>query len=249
MNSAIEKIKSELDRRQKVNPRYSLRAFARHLDISPAQLSQVLSGRRPLTPALANKISERLDLSPIEQKEFISSTVLAKLNDGQIPWKPMDEDRFQLIADWKHCAVLSLTKLRGARGDAGWIAMRLGLTYAEAREVLERLRRVGLIPEDPNDFRQIDEAIHVLTNAPSNAVRRMHRQVLDLSQQRLEEVPYERRDYSSMFVSVRESDLPKLRERILKFQEEIAAEAERAPGSDVFVLACQLFPVTKEVSS
>lgn len=249
MTNAIDLIKNELDRRQKHNPRYSLRAFARHLDVSPAQLSQLLNGRRPLTPALANKIAEKLDFSPVEQKEFVSSTVLSKVQGDRISWQPMDEDRFQLISDWKHCAVLSLTKIRGARGDAGWVAMRLGLTYAEARDVLERLRRVGLIPEDPADFRQIDEAIHVLTNAPSAAVRRMHRQILDLSQQRLEDVPYERRDYSSMFISMRESDLEKLRERILKFQEEIASEAERGPGSDVYVLACQLFPVTKEVSS
>ena len=37
-----------LEERKVRNPKYSLRAFAQHLDLSPAQLSLILSGKRPV---------------------------------------------------------------------------------------------------------------------------------------------------------------------------------------------------------
>lgn len=249
MNPALETIKRELDRRQKVNRRYSLRAFARDLEISPAQLSQVLSGRRPLTPGLATRVAEKLDLSPIERKDFLSSTVLDRWPDETPKWAPLDEDRFQLIADWKHFAILSLTRVRGARGEAGWIATRLGLSYAESSAALDRLRRLGLVTEDPANFKQIGDPIHVGSKVPSTAIRRYHRETLELALRKLEEVPVERRDYSSVTITMNEADLEKFRDRIMKFQEDIGAEAEANPTHDVYMFACQLFPVTRGVSS
>ena len=65
----------------------------------------------------------------------------------------------------------------------------------------------------------------------------------------VEEVPVERRDYSSVCLAMKEGDLDRFRDRIIKFQEEMGAEAEVSAGSDVYVLACQLFPVTRGVSS
>lgn len=42
-------LQNELARRKKINPRYSLRAFARSVAIEHSTLSQLLRGKRPLT--------------------------------------------------------------------------------------------------------------------------------------------------------------------------------------------------------
>jgi hypothetical protein len=42
-------LKIEFARRRSVNPRYSLRAFARSIDVEHSTLSQLLRGKRPMT--------------------------------------------------------------------------------------------------------------------------------------------------------------------------------------------------------
>lgn len=52
-------LEKELRRRKAQNTRYSLRAFARDLDISPALLSMVINGHRRVTKRLIRKIDRR----------------------------------------------------------------------------------------------------------------------------------------------------------------------------------------------
>ena len=64
-------LRRELDRRLSTNPRYSLRAFARHLGMSPGELSEVLREKRPMSAKACQKVSRALDLSPAEFKQLL----------------------------------------------------------------------------------------------------------------------------------------------------------------------------------
>src|SRR5947209_9956192 len=55
-------LRVELARRCAKNPRYSLRAFARSLEIDHATLSQLLRGRRQVTRAAILRLGRRLGL-------------------------------------------------------------------------------------------------------------------------------------------------------------------------------------------
>ncbi|WP_413291098.1 helix-turn-helix transcriptional regulator [Bdellovibrio sp. HCB337] len=57
--------------RKEKNPRYSLRAFARSLGVSSGQLSEILSGKRPLSHKLARRISIALALTEDESQKLI----------------------------------------------------------------------------------------------------------------------------------------------------------------------------------
>ncbi len=59
-------LQSELVRRMRVNPKYSLRAFARFLEIDPSSLSQYLRGRRKFTEKQVETLALKLGLSPLE---------------------------------------------------------------------------------------------------------------------------------------------------------------------------------------
>ena len=56
----------------KKNPQFSLRAFSRLVDVSPAVLSRVLSGKRKLTFNLAVRIADALVLGPGEREVLYS---------------------------------------------------------------------------------------------------------------------------------------------------------------------------------
>jgi transcriptional regulator with XRE-family HTH domain len=62
----IELLQRELNARRAANRRYSLRAFARFLRIDHSALSQILRGKRALTPNMIRRLAARLGLGQAE---------------------------------------------------------------------------------------------------------------------------------------------------------------------------------------
>jgi transcriptional regulator with XRE-family HTH domain len=69
--TAAEYLISTFNERKEKNPRYSLRAFARSLGVSSGQLSEILSGKRPLSHKLARRIAIALALTEEESQKLI----------------------------------------------------------------------------------------------------------------------------------------------------------------------------------
>lgn len=71
----LEIIKEIFDNKKAKNSKYSLRAFARDLDISVSHLSAILNQNARLTTANACKIALKLDFPKDKLIEFITSTL------------------------------------------------------------------------------------------------------------------------------------------------------------------------------
>lgn len=65
----------ELRRRQARNVRYSLRAFARALDMDPSTLSKILRGKRALSMRKAFDLAMRLQLPTDAANAFMGSVM------------------------------------------------------------------------------------------------------------------------------------------------------------------------------
>ena len=63
-------LEDELARRSQNYPRYSLRAFARHLEEDSSILSKNLNGKRTVTMRTIRMFGERLNLAPEELQRF-----------------------------------------------------------------------------------------------------------------------------------------------------------------------------------
>jgi len=63
-------LEEELARRSQNYPRYSLRAFARHLEVDSSFLSKILNGKRTVTMRTIRMFGERLNLTPEELSRF-----------------------------------------------------------------------------------------------------------------------------------------------------------------------------------
>jgi uncharacterized protein (TIGR02147 family) len=239
-----EFLKEELVRRQTRNPRYSLRAFARALEISPSQLSQMLNGKRAITAKTLHRVCESLCMSPLERKDMFERFTLSEA-EAHPEATTLMEDEFQFISEWYHFAILSLSELPSAKSDPAWIAKRLNIPAATAREALGRLRRLGILTEGP-ELKQARKALRVSAERPSIAIRKYHHQILDLANERLESVPMDRRDFSALTIAINPENLSKAKAMIEKFQDDLAAFLRRGPKIAVYQLACQLFPVAEE---
>lgn len=237
----------ELSRRRDRNSRYSLRAFAANLDVDPGALSRLLAGKQALGVRAASRITERLELSPLERKRFLESTL-----DDRIP-TPADvsdvpveiaEVQFRIISDLAHFAVLELVEVQGFVPTESNVAKRLGLSVGEARGVIERLIALGLLRREGKRLLKTG-ASHAVANKEitTPALRRQQRQILARASQALDTVSIDKRVANSITMAIDPEKLPVARRLIIEFCRALAATLEAGRPERVYQLHVSLFPL------
>lgn len=221
--------------------------MAKQLSISPAHLSQLLSGKRPITLRVAMQIAEKLEMSP-KDRALLLKQAMHKGRDQALPKKAefqtLGEEEFEPISEWYYFAILSLGLHKDNRASAKWVAEQLGLPFSEAKEAYEKLRMLGFIEEKGGRYRQSSKPLHTTRDIPSQALRKFHRQHLDLAKDRIETVPVELREYSTMTMAISRKKLPRAKKMIHEFKLKLNKYLEEHDADDVYTLAIQLFPVT-----
>ena len=242
-------LSAEFSKKRENNPSFSLRAFAKFLNISPAALSQVLSGKREFSKKNILKIAQKFSLSPIETKELLKSAKQKEFNDDdESPMEliRLENDRFRVISDWYHIAILSLAKLKDNRSDPQWVADQLSISVLEARDALHRLKRLKFITEKNGKLqRLLEKPLSVITPTPSSAIRKYHKQNLALAQKAIDEVSMEERELSAITMAIDLKKLDQARILITKFKRKLARFLEAGKQQRVYTLSVQLFPVSK----
>lgn len=220
---------------------FSQRAMAKKLGLSSGALSEILNGKRKISPKLAQKLAQQLQLSPAERKEAGLPSLAKKESDFRL-----SADMFQLISEWWHFAILNLITTKGFRSDSSWIAGRLGLTRGKIEEALLRLKRLDLVRADKSGrLTRTHAQLSTSDNIRDLAIQRAHRMDLELVDQSLSQVPVSLRDMTSVTFTLDPKRLARLKEIVRQFQDDFLAEAESAPGTEVYRLATHLFPLTK----
>jgi uncharacterized protein (TIGR02147 family) len=242
-SSVHDFLRRELDRRLSTNSRYSLRAFARHLGMSPGELSEVLREKRPMSAKACQKVARALDLSPAEFKHLLvlaatatteraerESGSPAPLRSPSVPLhlRRLDEDRFRLVSDWWCFAILNLLEVENFLWKSQEIAVRLGITQLQAQTAMDRLERLQLVRRQPPDRAvAAHDLVEHLSEVPSEAIRRYHRALLEKAVFALDSQSKEERDITGIGIAIDKKDLRAVAREIAEFQEQIIAKYGR----------------------
>lgn len=258
--SVSEYLSTELARRRLRNKSYSMRAFARDLELSPSRLSEVLNGHEGLSEQSAERVAARLALKTKEREYFRDLVLATSARNRTVrkfatermtelreldKLKRLEENKFRLIADWYHGAILELTQTKGFRADSAWIAARLGITRSQAADAIARLDELGLIKIEANGKWSVPpEAVVSSSDIPSSAIRKFHRQVLAMAMESVIEDANEEREFQAMCVAIPKSRMNEFRREMQKFMTKFWHDIESDPDkTDLYYLAMQLFPV------
>jgi len=232
------------------NPLFSRRAFSKKLGLSAGAMSELFNGKRQVSLALAEKISDKLDLDPQERAELFSlfqkkrSVVRTDAIDPN--YLQLSADQFRVIGDWYHFAILTLMRTKVFKSDASWIAERLGLSISVVTGALDRLKRLSVIAEDKDGrLRRSKTRYRTSDDVANISVRKAHSQYIEKAREALENLPVEKRDFTSLMLTLSPEQLPCAKEKIRKFQDDLSAELEKQPQSEVYQLCIHLFPLTK----
>lgn len=247
-------LESEYLSRKRKNSGYSLRAFAKFLEIPSGRLSQLLSEKRRFTPKLGVKIAGRLNFDP-RQTELLLQAIRSSRSPAaaEQPEKPkaryraIEMDRFQAIADPVHFSILSLLEVSGFSGTAKAMAEGLGISTVEARIAADRLQRMGFVKKEKGRYFLVaEEARTTSHDVSSAALREAHKKVLRETADLIDEIAVELRDVTSITMAIDLRKLPQAKERIRDFRRSLSEFLESGNRSEVYRLNIQLMPVTKK---
>ena len=237
----------------KKNPMFSLRAFARLVDISPAVLSRVLSGKRKLTFNMAVRIADGLALGPIE-RETLYSFYISGISSDEDSLKNKTEkelsiDCFNAMKEWYHYGIIQLLYLEAFKDDPKWIAKMLSITELEAKLAVERLIRLEILDRD-SDGRPYRTATHLstTTDIASSGIRHFQKQILEKAISSLESDDVSERDITSITIAINEDQIPEAKVEIKKFRLKMSEFLATGEKTRVYNLGIHLIPLSKSIS-
>ncbi len=253
-------LQQEFNSRCQRNPNYSLRAFARDLDMWPSKLSEVLNEKCGISSGTAKTLSKRLRLSPDESAHFMAlvesehsrsparkraAIEKVKVVGAALGFSELDLERFKVISDWIHFAILELCDVVDFQSNEKWIATRLGVSAGEVKEAVARLRTFGLLATDSNGrWVQTTTDLAAPEFFPSREKRNHHAQILNKSMAAIDRFASHERDFSSMTMAIASEQMEEARTAIRTFRRSFTRRFQANKNKDrVFSLAIQFFPL------
>lgn len=238
-------------KRQK-NGRYSLRAFARFLDIDAGVLSRIMTGKRPPALDTAERLISALKLTRDERRMFLESVVqdkgrktlsIAGLQDDLKPEvQSIPSELFKIICDPLHYAILELTFSKDFIAKPQAIAKRLGVTTVEAEVAIARLLEVNLLKRDGKKLLKTNK--HITTHdkqSTTQALQNRYVASLDLAKRALQKEPISRRNMTSMTMCIDPTRIPTAKAMIEEFTDKLCSYLEGGTRLEIFELAINLF--------
>lgn len=248
----------EFEKRKAKNPKYSLRAFAKHLGTATSRLSEILNGKAGLSPEKAYGYVDKLGLNGFERDLFLTliesrharsemarRIAQQKIDESTKNYSQLNMDDFHLIADWYHFAVLEYFQLSYADQSPQTIAHFFKIDVEKVHLALERLQRLGLIEKNNEVWKTVDRIRETTTDVSSEAVRQVHKELLEKGIEALEKQTVENRDFKAYIFSFHKQDLPFVKKKLNAFQEQLAIEMDLSPQKDsVYCLSFNLFELS-----
>lgn len=238
----------ELINRCKKNQSYSLRSFAKSLNLSHAALSQILNKKRPLTQKMTTRLSIELGLDP--QRFFVKKNIsLTSEGTDTRDNIAMDMDEFEYISKWYYFAILELIKINSC-DNRKWFARVLSLSITEINIALDRLCRMNLIKIESSVIIDLSGGYtnslhHSVTNS---AKKSYQKELLEKSIASIDEDLLDERSHSGVTMAISTKKIESAKMMINKFRRELMDYLEdevEGEVDEVYHLNIGLFPLTK----
>ena len=203
----------------------------------------------------AEKISNKLELSPKEKDRFISSIFEIKSLKrlASFPLKPKKEEllldqtetQYKILSEWEHYAILSLLECDDFQSDVEWISRHLGIAKLRIEQVLQRLKDAKLIKiSKSGKIQKTFEKLKTSEDVTSKAIQKSHHESLEMAQEKLKTVPLEKRDYSTVTMAIDSRHMEEAKVLIREFRKRLASLMEDGRKTEVYRLSIELYPLT-----
>jgi uncharacterized protein (TIGR02147 family) len=248
------------------NPAYSLRAFAKNLDIAPSFLSALMNGKKSLSQEKALSLTYKLGLEGRERDFFLKlveyeshdnpvlkDRISQDLQSLNFQWESQDLslEFFKIISDWPHVAILEALNLSDFQSTPAELAELLGISIFEVNSFIDRLKRCELIEEtEEGTFRKTRSNNRVESSIPNAALRNFHRQMLQKALESLERQSPQEKIVASETFAVDVDKLTELNDLTEEYLTKVNRLVQRSKKKNaVYHLGVQCFRLAKIAQS
>ncbi len=209
MSSIFTRIlKREFEKKKQKNTQYSLRAFAKYLEVDHSLLSKVLRSKREFSTKMILRIAPKIGLSS-DQVKLISK----HQGSGKFLWEKIDKDLFNKVATWLTFAILETIKIPHISFSASKISKALSLDISEIQPTLDKLVSLEVISNNNGVYKFDNPSTNWFDFEHTSEVRkRLQEEFLIKSIEALKSVNFKERIHSSLTISMNRKDLPAVKE-------------------------------------
>jgi uncharacterized protein (TIGR02147 family) len=257
-------LKQNFQDRSLVNPSYSMRSFARDLAIAPSSLSEVLNGKKGISPKRSIEFAKNLKLPEWQVQYFCDLVAMehakspvirseaemrlkGRAQENQV--RIINQTAMRALTSWIDLAILELTYLKNFKPSSDWIAKSLGIEKDQAVNSIVRLKAAKLLEKDPTTGKWVDASplFSSTDGIPSDSIRKFHQTVLQLAQKKLENPDIKSRTVKSVVFSVSDENALKAKRILDEAISKIVALADESPQEreNVMCFSSQLFSLTE----
>jgi uncharacterized protein (TIGR02147 family) len=251
----------EFEARKKRRPQYSLRAFARDMEVSPSSLSEFLTGKLIFSEERILQVAKRLELdqqhvehwidlirasaSPSKaDREVAAVRVRARSSAGK---GNIALELFEVISEWHHYALLELIDIDEKYQSHKTAGKALGLTAQEVKDAWDRMLRVGLAEKIDGYYKASTLTTFAGEDIPSAALRNYHAGLMRTALTAQEEQTVEKKNFVSIVMSLNSDDIRAIKDEITRFQIDLANKyAQKKNKDSVYCLSSQFFNLVSE---
>ena len=246
----IEELSSVLEQRKAKNTHYSLRAFARDLDLSPAYLSLILNKKATLKDEKIRQIIPKIfkdkeiqnywlnQLKEIPHRFFYKSEM-------PIYQKPLPGFKVK----WVHYAILECFNLKNCKPNAQWISEKLGVDLKDVERSIDELISIGAIIKENGELLHQNISFSIYDDSTDNDKKNLQKDYLKMSIDAINNIDFSKRDHSSITIAINKEHLPLIKSRIKTFRRELCCELSKISdqkANQVYQLQFSVYPLTKE---
>lgn len=263
-NNYIDFLKETFKERKSLNSSYSLRAFARDIDINASNLSSIFSGKKGISEKKALDISKRLGLSAEDSKYFCNLVNLKHSRSKQKrelakqkaesyvrkhSFTPIDESVFKVISDWYHYAILELIDLKDFKSSYIWITKKLKITKEQSKEAIQRLEDLNLIKRKNKIISSTNTQLEISSEVASISIRKLNSQLIKKAEKSIHDQDISMRHLSTLTTAINSKNFNKYQGLIENFKKElntiIMQDNQKDKPNKVYCLAMQFFNLTQ----
>lgn len=256
-------LKNEFEIRLKRRPHYSLRAFARDLELSPSTLSDFFNNKIGFSKPRIYQISKKLNFTPVQrdhwwdlvEARFARDPSLRKLAKIRAQAKSRESknrltlEQFQFISEWQHLAILELVEMSSRYHNAEELAEALGLSLKIVKDSISRLQKLGMLVCDHNPWQVSNESTVIDDENSSKAIQFFHGQILQKVAQSLDTQESEKRDSQSIIFGVSKECLPAFKAELRSSLVNIILKyAQTENKNSLYCMSAHLFSLTQKES-
>lgn len=238
------------------NPQFSLRAFAKKLEMSAGSLSEILNGKRALSSENAKKIIDKLKVEGEEEVLFLKSveysqvkisSLLKKQKDQKIHYLEDNYINYKIMMEWEHYAILAFFDHPDFSSDLDVIATKFNLNPERVNEVLSNLSKAGLIQRKGNMYFKgnFDDVAFDVVNK-TDSLYKIRRNVIKLAYDKFSTINQENSHYASRTLSVSPQNLNRAMTLMDEFVDTLNVLLGDGDIHDVYKFSMQLYPLSTD---